>query len=881
MTRRLISTTLPALPKTDDQAVRRWMQATSSIIEELSRKLVISDQGSVAAASTRAAADNLDGSNTETILSLTAYLPTQALDTNTPDALSSLAVTPLIEGVIIQWTHNPSGTAPDHFNIYRSPHNNSGGPTELIGTTQAKVFYDAIGVTEGWTYTGIMYVANKYIYGVEAVSTGGTIGPKATTAGLAPNGVELLPNPGRELTNRSGQIIQSDLAQSLLNSFPTITGLPSATATLSGQITNEAVARAAEITRIDGDVLVNNNLITSETIDRINSDNSEAGLRLAGDVFEAGERSIIASNLTTDINAVDASVVNETAARTSENSSIVSSQSVMSVSIDSNHTQLTGDINNAQINLSASLDAAIIDEQTVRAEQDNLLASSNSGVYVTANDAAAAVIAEQAARITDVQASASSANSLIAQAEGNTALVKEEMLTNVSRIDGTMSSSYTLKTAVAGTDANGNPIRKVAGFGIQNSSTDQSQFIINAENFSVMNNANNSVIPFSVDATTNTTFIDNALIRNLNATNISAGAITADEINAGAVTAAKLDLGNINVTGTGNFTTIQSSNYSTTAGTGWQLSADGNATFRNVLADTVVQNSNISNSVFATGSITGTSLQATDIFIKTAVTTSNAALQPIVTLFDNDGYTRGASVSRSTIRSISSSGVHDDGVTNKYLNVNAYDGAQGIAQSPHLSMVSFDVPPTTAAAYTGISNDKRQRFRTQTVNVTDEIRAIIVTLNSDLGHLIYFKSQIYQIDSGTETLLAESGTIYPGYIRFFSDPGTVHFDTTPYSPWKSWVRTSNGAVANIAAYGSQWGDKEVLGNDPGPWNTGNAIVYDPANAFFKIVATWTGLSFSGNGKIFTRFSIGGIYSANSDRNNYNRITYQNTIISGA
>lgn len=881
MTKKLISTTLPPVPKVDDQGVRRFLTATSSIIEELSRRLVISEQGSVSAVNTPSAADDLQVKAISTVTTLTKLLPALSQDTTTPSTPANLTVGAAIETFILTWTWSGS-TSIDRYEIMRAE--GSGG-WQFVGSTKAKVFADTIGLANGTTGSStdnVSSLSNRiaYHYQVRAVSTGGTSSPPVTSTNNY-----LAPNPAAILASRSGGIYETDLTQTLLSGIPNLATIPETTDAFNLAIANETSARQTAFNLIDSKADANEVNLTAEIVQR--------GV---DDVFNANT-----------IGQTNSDVANEILAREVSDNILTGSTTALGIDMTTaqsdiiNERQTTINENQA-INLSISgvltkADNAltgILNETQSRISGDEVASSSSSSAFALANDASSAVVAESNARIlldqstgTAISSSAADTETLVTAVGNNVSAIQTNMQAEVDSINGTMSNSYTLHTEVHGTNSSGQEVKKIAGFGIQNSSAGPSQFIVSADMFAVVGTAsdgtvtdlNTPMVPFLVDNTQNppAVMMNNAFIANLSANNIAAGAITSDNLTTGLINSQHLNIGTIVATDTATFGgSLQSSNY-VSGQSGWRITGSGTAEFQTTLAQLVVSNSTISGSVFSLGNITGSDIEATDIHIKTAITTSDPANQPYVTLFDNDGYSRGGTVSLTTQRDStqSASSTHDDGVTSRNLYVSLHNGAAGVAQSPYLSMVSYNLHPTSAATYTGITNQRRQRFRSQTINVTDEVRAMITVLNSDFNGNIYYRSQILQIDGGTETTLADTYNLSIGAPPVFS---TNNYNNPFIENSASWSGANGGFNYVVKTYGTQWG-RVSTNNDPG--NLQFVANYaNFSNAFFKVIATWTGGSFTGAGKIFTKTTMGGFYSW-GDGNYFNKILYQSTTISGS
>jgi hypothetical protein len=160
----------------------------------------------------------------------------------------------------------------------------------------------------------------------------------------------------------------------------------------------------------------------------------------------------------------------------------------------------------------------------------------------------------------------------------------ETNLSTLATDTGALKTQYSVKLDVSG---------YVAGFGLYNDGAGASGFLINADKFAIGKPGATTLIPFYVDTGTNTTFINNASIKNGSITSALIGdaqittakigdaqittakiaSLTADKITGGTIGAQTLIMNGVS-------SVLRSSNYSTSAG--WQILGDGTAVFNNV-----------------------------------------------------------------------------------------------------------------------------------------------------------------------------------------------------------------------------------------------------------------------------------------------------------
>jgi hypothetical protein len=160
----------------------------------------------------------------------------------------------------------------------------------------------------------------------------------------------------------------------------------------------------------------------------------------------------------------------------------------------------------------------------------------------------------------------------------------ETNLSTLATDTGALKTQYSLKL-----DVNG----YVAGFGLYNDGAGASGFLINADKFAIGKPGASTLIPFYVDTGTNTTYINNASIKNGSITSALIGdaqittakigdaqittakiaSLTADKITGGTIGAQTLIMNGVS-------SILRSSNYSASAG--FQILGDGTAVFNNV-----------------------------------------------------------------------------------------------------------------------------------------------------------------------------------------------------------------------------------------------------------------------------------------------------------
>ncbi len=232
--------------------------------------------------------------------------------------------------------------------------------------------------------------------------------------------------------------------------------------------------------------------------------------------------------LQTDVATNAAAVVTESLARSTQDTAFAS------------ELALIGAQNGAQ-------DAFIIDTSTVKIDSDSGDTFAARFAALTAEDAtnAASVVTEQVARIAADAVIAGDVTTLTTTVDGHTASIA----TQTTSIDG-LEARYSVEVNVDG---------HVSGF-ILNSDDTRSDFVVLADNFSVVNPGFADVVPFTVSGGAvqmqnveingslmiNGSIVGAALANGtIGSTQIGANAITTTQLNANAVTADKIQANTI------------------------------------------------------------------------------------------------------------------------------------------------------------------------------------------------------------------------------------------------------------------------------------------------------------------------------------------------
>lgn len=207
--------------------------------------------------------------------------------------------------------------------------------------------------------------------------------------------------------------------------------------------------------------------------------------------------------------ANNAAILSEQTARANADSALSSTISALSATVTNNNNTLTTRISNEET-ARANGDAA---EASARATLAARVTNTETGL-VSAN---AAIANEASVRASEDSAIASSVSTLQSTVNGNTASIQ----TQQTVING-LAAQYVVKT-----DVNG----RVAGFGLYNTGA-TSEFIVLANKFAIVDPANNAnvKVPFLVSGGVvymQNVVIGGALIDNLTVNKLTAGTLTA------------------------------------------------------------------------------------------------------------------------------------------------------------------------------------------------------------------------------------------------------------------------------------------------------------------------------------------------------------------
>ena len=384
----------------------------------------------------------------------------------------SVFATPVFGGIQVGWsfpTTNPAAVA--HTQVYRS---NSSDPVSAsqLAVAAGSTFFDQLNVT----------VPTTYYYWVRIVSIQGTVGDmmgpasaiakprgQSTVEDLGSGGADIDESLlGTELRTQIGKITLTydELRQEILDRIGANNAFAAALNATNGQLTNALTLIAQEEQqRVDGQAALVSRM---DMLAAINNDNAaaiihEAELRLAADSAAASE----ISALYTATGDTAAAVVNETNARTAADSS---------------------------------------------------LASQISALYTATGDTAAAVVNETNARTAADSSLASQINTVQSTLGNQIASVQTNAQTQIDATNNKVNALWTVKV-----QAGSNPPR-IAGIGLTNDGTTADFGIIADRFWFDTPDGVGRVKPFVIE--NNTVYIENAVIKNLNASHIGSNAIT-------------------------------------------------------------------------------------------------------------------------------------------------------------------------------------------------------------------------------------------------------------------------------------------------------------------------------------------------------------------
>ena len=218
---KLINAILPPVPKTDDRQTLQFFSAIKQALDEIKNSVVVSNQGVVSRIGSSAAKDELAAVVDEAVLDPDAL--------KTPSAVTNLATSGTVTNVNLSWTYPTTGTNVGYYEVFRNTSDAQGTAT-IRGTTGASVFSDSAEPRQ------------QYYYWVRGVSSGGVTGPFQSDAGVAGITAE---NPLTALATAQCGIVCSNLAQTLINAFPAISGADCALCCAQGAIAAAGTANTA------------------------------------------------------------------------------------------------------------------------------------------------------------------------------------------------------------------------------------------------------------------------------------------------------------------------------------------------------------------------------------------------------------------------------------------------------------------------------------------------------------------------------------------------------------------------------------------------------------------------------------------------------------
>lgn len=373
------------------------------------------------------------------------------------------------------------------------------------------------------------------------------------------------------ITAHSGQITAlestvNDPATGVDATATAVTGLTTRVTTAEGQISSNASSLTnltGRVTNAEGTISSQGSAISGLTVRMTSAEgvNTSQGSAITS----------LDSRLTT----VEGTAGGSAAAITALDTRVTDAEGIITAN-SSDITSLTTRVGSAETN--------ITNESSARASADSSLASSISQLTATVNGNSAAIQTEQQVRATTTgptwQSGVTYTAGKVVERSGSLYQCISSHYAASSNgppnatywkpVTASLYAQYMVKT-----DVNG----YVSGFGLANDGA-TSSFQVLANKFSIGSPGYSTVTPFIVDTDQNRVVMSNALITNLTSSNIAAGTINADRINAAnMLTAGWIKSG---VQQVGNY--IQSNNY-VAGSAGWYIrSYDGYAEFQNIKA---------------------------------------------------------------------------------------------------------------------------------------------------------------------------------------------------------------------------------------------------------------------------------------------------------
>lgn len=458
-----------------------------------------------------------------------------------PDNISVLTATWAFGGIDVAWTMpatNPFAVA--YAQVYRSQTSDF-ATAVLISTAGGSHYFDKINPAE----------PTVYYYWIKFVSINGTegteIGPASATANpLIAQIIEDL--TGKIDSGLLAQSLRSDIERITLN-YEELTGeianrvsanstLSAALAQLQGTVDTSIALISTEVTRrTEGD---------SALVSQVNSIAAANASNLALIQSESTSRVTADSALATQITTVAAQAASTAAAVITEQTARANADSALSSSITTVAATANGK-NKTYSQSTAPTGSSLVAGDIWFDTSDNRKAYRYSGTaWAVTDDAriattAAAVVIEQTARANADSALATQITTAQSTLNASIASAQIALQTNINTVDGKVTSIgalYTAKVTVNGL---------VGGFGVYNDgSSVEAGFDV--DTFWVGKTGANKKKPFII--TGGVVYIDSAFISSLSATKITTGALA----NSSAISSSNYVAGSAgwNVNGNGN-----------------------------------------------------------------------------------------------------------------------------------------------------------------------------------------------------------------------------------------------------------------------------------------------------------------------------------------
>lgn len=471
-----------------------------------------------------------------------------------PASPASLVASPEIFGITLNWGF-PSGlNILSYTEIWYSATNDRTAATLLTMLPYPRSNYTLTGLKSGQTFYFWARLVDKNGLAGVYFPTSATAGVEGTSSTDASNILGYLTN----------QITSSQLGSDLLSEINTASSTASSasSAASAAQSTADAAQSAASKAQAAADAAKaaadgNGSAITAETTARkeadetltssINSLASTVSGNTSAITSEATTRASADTALSEKIDTVSSTAASNSSAITSEATTRADADSALSARIDTISSTVSGNT------------AAISEEAKARADADSAISETVSSIGSAVASSSRAPDAEgdladvlnewsSRASITQLQKTSSSHEEALAELDTKlSAKISQnsaDIETNaaaIAKADGTLSSAYTVKTGIT---AGGKYYAAGFAVGVDNSSGSvQSQFLVNADTFAVLNStASGGTVtsPFTVSG--GQVYMDSALIQDASISNakIADASISNAKIQDGAITSAKI-----------------------------------------------------------------------------------------------------------------------------------------------------------------------------------------------------------------------------------------------------------------------------------------------------------------------------------------------------